>query len=47
MKNEGFVGFNRGLGANLIGVISEKAIKLAANQFLINPFESFERDDGL
>lgn len=40
---EGIGGFYRGLFANLIGVIPEKAIKLAANEYFR---ELFERDDG-
>lgn len=39
----GFRGFYRGLGANLIGVIPEKAIKLTANEVFR---EYFEKDDG-
>ena len=42
--NEGGVrGFYRGLGPNLIGVIPEKAIKLAANEAFR---EMFEKEDG-
>lgn len=44
LKNEGgMLGFYRGLGANLIGVIPEKAIKLAVNEYIR---ERFESDDG-
>jgi len=43
LKTEGIRGFYGGLGANLIGVTPEKAIKLAANEFFR---ELFEREDG-
>lgn len=43
LRNEGIGGFYSGLGANLIGVTPEKAIKLAANEFFR---ELFEKDDG-
>ncbi|KZT72887.1 mitochondrial carrier [Daedalea quercina L-15889] len=33
-RNEGFVGFYRGLGPQLIGVAPEKAIKLTVNDFI-------------
>ncbi|EED79696.1 predicted protein, partial [Postia placenta Mad-698-R] len=33
-RNEGFVGFYRGLGPQLIGVAPEKAIKLTVNDFV-------------
>ena len=39
----GVSGFYRGLGANLIGVIPEKAIKLAANEYFR---EMLEQPDG-
>jgi len=34
LRNEGFVGFYRGLGPQLIGVAPEKAIKLTVNDFV-------------
>lgn len=34
LRNEGFVGFYRGLGPQLIGVAPEKAIKLTVNDFI-------------
>jgi solute carrier family 25 (mitochondrial aspartate/glutamate transporter), member 12/13 len=40
---EGLRGFYRGIGVNLIGVIPEKAIKLAANEYFR---EMFEKEDG-
>jgi len=43
LRNEGILGFYRGLGANLVGVTPEKAIKLAANEFFR---EHLEKDDG-
>jgi len=43
LRNEGIGGFYSGLGANLIGVTPEKAIKLAANEFFR---ELFEKEDG-
>lgn len=33
MKNEGILGFYRGLAPNLVGIIPEKAIKLAVNDY--------------
>lgn len=43
LKKEGVAGFYNGLAANLIGVIPEKAIKLAANEFFR---EYLEEEDG-
>ena len=34
LRAEGIVGFYKGLGANLIGVTPEKAIKLAVNEII-------------
>ncbi|KAI0778715.1 mitochondrial carrier [Trametes elegans] len=34
LRNEGFIGFYRGLGPQLIGVAPEKAIKLTVNDFI-------------
>jgi hypothetical protein len=33
-RNEGFVGFYRGLGPQLVGVVPEKAIKLTVNDII-------------
>ena len=33
-RNEGFVGFYRGLGPQLVGVVPEKAIKLTVNDLV-------------
>jgi solute carrier family 25 aspartate/glutamate transporter 12/13 len=43
MKAEGVAGYYNGLAANLIGVIPEKAIKLAANEMFR---EYLENEDG-
>ena len=43
LAENGVLGFYRGLGANLIGVIPEKAIKLAANEYFR---EMLEQPDG-
>ena len=43
LAENGILGFYRGLGANLIGVIPEKAIKLAANEYFR---EMLEQPDG-
>jgi len=43
LASEGAKGFYKGLGANLVGVTPEKAIKLAANEFFR---EAFEEQDG-
>jgi solute carrier family 25 aspartate/glutamate transporter 12/13 len=43
MGTEGIGGFYKGLGANLVGVTPEKAIKLAANEYLR---EKLGEDEG-
>lgn len=43
LRNEGFYSLYKGLSANLIGAIPEKAIKLSANEVLR---EYLERSDG-
>jgi len=43
LRKEGIKGFYSGLGANVVGVTPEKAIKLAVNDAVR---EKFEKDDG-